>query len=129
MIKKRLTLPFFCLTLICAALPARADKEFFQKVEEYLGVVENNKNWVENQLSLAEEMKRSASEGIGNAMQKINEVKANPLSADEELLNVIPSDIPDINNIGKATEQVEKSYNAQMGQGNDNQVSQEQHDK
>ena len=53
MIKKRLTLPFFCLTLICAALPARADKEFFQKVEEYLGVVENNKNWVENQLSLA----------------------------------------------------------------------------
>lgn len=127
--KKRLTLPFFCLTLICAALPARADKEFFQKVEEYLGVVENNKNWVENQLSLAEEMKRSASEGIGNAMQKINEVKANPLSADEELLNVIPSDIPDINNIGKATEQVEKSYNAQMGQGNDNQVSQEQHDK
>ena len=129
MMKKRLTLSVFCLTLICAALPARADKEFFQKVEEYLGVVENNKNWVENQLSLAEEMKRSASEGIGNAMQKINEVKANPLSADEELLNVIPSDIPDINNIGKATEQVGKSYNAQMGQGNDNQVSQEQHDK
>lgn len=127
--EKRLTLSVFCLTLICAALPARADKEFFQKVEEYLGVVENNKNWVENQLSLAEEMKRSASEGIGNAMQKINEVKANPLSADEELLNVIPSDIPDINNIGKATEQVGKSYNAQMGQGNDNQVSQEQHDK
>ena len=119
----------FCLTLICAALPARADKEFFQKVEEYLGVVENNKNWVENQLSLAEEMKRSASEGVGNAMQKINEVKANPLSADEELLNVIPSDIPDVNNIGKATEQVEKSYNAQMGQGNDIEVSSEQYDK
>lgn len=29
--KKRLTLPFFCLTLICAALPARADKEFFKR--------------------------------------------------------------------------------------------------
>ena len=43
MMKKRLTLSVFCLTLICAALPARADKEFFQKVEEYLGVVENNK--------------------------------------------------------------------------------------
>lgn len=92
-------------------------------------MVENNKNWVENQLSLAEEMKRSASEGVGNAMQKINEVKANPLSADEELLNVIPSDIPDVNNIGKATEQVEKSYNAQMGQGNDIEVSSEQYDK
>ena len=129
MMKKRLTLSVFCLTLICAALPARADKEFFQKVEEYLGVVENNKNWVENQLSLAEEMKRSASEGVCNAMQKINEVKANPLSADEELLNVIPSDIPDVNNIGKATEQVEKSYNAQMGQGNDIEVSSEQYDK
>lgn len=31
MMKKRLTLSVFCLTLICAALPARADKEFFKK--------------------------------------------------------------------------------------------------
>lgn len=129
MTQSRLILSFFCLTLICAACPARADKEFFQKVEEYLGVVENNKNWVENQLSLAEEMKRSASEGVGNAIQKINEIKSNPLSADEELFNVIPSEIPDVNNIGKATEQVEKAYNAQMGQGNDIEVSSEQYEK
>lgn len=129
MIKKRLTLFVFCLTLICVAFPARADKEFFQKIEEYLGVVQNNKNWIENQLSLAEEMKRSASEGVGNVMQKINEIKTNPLGIDEELLNIIPSEIPDINNIGKAVKQVEKSYNAQLGQGNDIAVSSEQYDK
>lgn len=29
--EKRLTLSVFCLTLICAALPARADKEFSKK--------------------------------------------------------------------------------------------------
>ena len=129
MITKRLTLYAFCLTLLCAAFPVRADKEFFQKVEEYLGVIENNKNWMENKLAQAEELKRSASEGVGNATQAFNNIKANPLSIEEELLNAVPSDIPDVGNIGKATEQVGKSYNAQMGQGNDVEVSSAQYEK
>ena len=110
-------------------LDAYADIEPFQKVQEYLGVLENSKNYVENQLSLAEEMKRSASEGVGNVVQKINEVKSEALSPDEELLNKVSNEIPDVNNIDKATEQVEKAYNRQGGQGNDNQVAQEQNEK
>lgn len=127
--KVYLTLPVFILALLSAATPAYADIEPFQKVQEYLGVLENNKNYVENQLSLAEEMKRSASEGVGNVVQKINEVKSDPLGVDEELLNMVPTEIPDINNIGKAQEQVESAYNRQAGQGNDNQVAQEQNEK
>ena len=129
MIKSRLTLFLLCLTLICAASPSWADKEFFQKIEEKLGVIQNQKNYIENQLAQLEEAARQASEGAGNVTKKINEIKQNPLGIDEELLNSIPSEIPDLNNIGKATDQVESAYNAQLGQGNDNQVAQEQHDK
>ena len=110
-------------------LPARADLEIFEKIQEYMGIIQNNKNYLENQLALLEELKRSASEGVGNAVQKINEVKSNPLGLDEELLNVVPDGIPDLNNIGKAKEQVEGVYNLQAGQGNDNQVSAEQEEK
>lgn len=129
MIKSRLTLFFLCLTLICAASTSWADKEFFQKIEEKLGGIQNQKNYIENQLAQLEEAARQASEGAGNVTKKINEIEQNPLGIDEELLNSIPSEIPDLNNIGKATDQVESAYNAQLGQGNDNQVAQEQHDK
>lgn len=124
-----LTLSVFCITLFGSVLPARADLEIFEKIQEYMGIIQNNKNYLENQLALLEELKRSASEGVGNAVQKINEVKSNPLGLDEELLNVVPDGIPDLNNIGKAKEQVEGVYNLQAGQGNDNQVSAEQEEK
>lgn len=124
-----LTLSVFCLLLISSTSSVRADIEAFQKVQEYMGVVQNNKNYLENQLSLLEEMKRSASEGVGNVTQKINEVKSNPLGIDEELLNVVPDGIPDLNNIGKAQEQVEGVYNLKAGQGNDNQAAAEQEEK
>ena len=119
MIKSRLTLFFLCLTLICAASTSWADKEFFQKIEEKLGMIQNQKNYIENQLAQLEEAARQASEGAGNVTKKINEIEQNPLGIDEELLNSIPSEIPDLNNIGKATDQVESGYNAQLGQARD----------
>lgn len=124
-----LTLSVFCLTLLSGVISARADLEIFEKIEEYMGVIQNNKNYLENQLAQLEEMKRWASEGAGNVTQKINEVKSNPLGIDEELLNVVPDGIPDLNNIGKAKEQVEGVYNLKAGQGNDNQAAAEQEEK
>lgn len=124
-----LTLSVFCLTLLSSVMSARADLEIFEKIEEYMGVIQNNKNYLENQLAQLEEMKRWASEGAGNVTQKINEVKSNPLGIDEELLNVVPDGIPDLNNIGKAQEQVEGVYNLKAGQGNDNQAAAEQEEK
>lgn len=129
MMKARLTFAVSCLMLVGASFPVRADIEFLQQAQEYMGYVQNEMSYVQYYMSQAQELQRMASEGVGNAMQKINEAQTNPLGVGEELLNTTPSDIVDINNISKASGQVTKSYNAQTGKGKDIEVSQKQYDK
>ena len=124
-----LTISVFCIMLLSSMRFAHADIEPFQIAEEFLTSVANEKAYIEGKLEDAEKLKQSASEGVGNISKKINEVKSEALSPDEELLNKVSNEIPDVNNIDKATEQVEKAYNRQGGQGNDNQVAQEQNEK
>lgn len=128
MIKTFLTFSI-CILMLCQHRTAKADFEWLQFFQEYMGVVEAKKAEAEGYLREVEKAKTAASEGADFVSSTIEKAKTNPLEAGEELLNTSLSDIPDINNIGKASEQVGKVYNRQAGQGNDNQMAQDQKQK
>lgn len=128
MIKTFLTFSI-CILMLCQLRIAKADFEAFQKVNEAMGKLEYVKAYANESMKKASEMQKLKNEGEGFVKQTIEKAQTNPLGAGEELMNTSLSDIPDINNVGKASEQVGKVYNRQAGQGNDNQMAQDQKQK
>lgn len=128
MIKTFLTFSI-CILMLCQLRTAKADFEAFEYFQEYMGVVEAKKAEAEGYLREAEKVKTAASEGADFVSSTIEKAQTNSLGAGEELMNTSLSDIPDINNVSKASEQVGKVYNRQGGQGNDNQMAQDQKQK
>lgn len=128
MIKTFLTFSI-CILMLCQIPTARADFDALVVYENQLENVEYAKSGAETLQTKYHRMQEWENRGKGYVKQTIEKAKTNPLEAGEELLNTSLSDIPDINNIGKASEQVGKVYNRQAGQGNDNQMAQEQKQK
>lgn len=128
MIKTFLTFSI-CILMLCQLRIAKADFEAFQKVNEAMGTLKYVEAYANESMTKASEMQKLKNEGEGFVKQTIKKAQTNPLGAGEELMNTSLSDIPDINNVGKASEQVGKVYNRQAGQGNDNQMAQDQKQK
>lgn len=129
MMNNRLTLIIGLLGFLLTIKPSYADVEAIQQVQGVLRTGQENIGFVQEQYAVIQETQRSVSEGIGNAAKTVSSIKEDPLGGTEELLNQTNSEITNVNNIGKATGQVEKSYNSQTGKGNDVEVADTQQEK
>lgn len=117
MMKLRLTLLAFCLSLIMMPQSVKADIEPPQKV---MGVIRGAQEQAEGAVEVISSGQRtvqSVSTGVGNAVQKVNSARENPLGAGEELLNQTASDIKNVNDQSKAQEEVTASYNSDPSKG------------
>lgn len=129
MTKLRLTLMAFCLSLLLAPHNAKADIEAPQKVMGVIRKVNEGAESVQEVYSMGQRAVQSVSTGIGNAVQKFNAIKENPLGEGEELLNKTVSDIKSVNDPLKAQEEVTATYNSDPSKGNSVNVIQAQREK
>lgn len=129
MTKLRLTLILFCTSLLLAPHNAQADIEAMQMVLGFVRGTQEEIEYYQDQMAQAQELIRTASEGVGNAVQKVNSVRENPLGVGEELLNQTVSDITNINDPIKALTEVTGSYNSDPAKGNTIQVIDAQREK